>query len=125
MSYRLYTVRIFTRDWLKARAFYRDTLGMVEKYASEDIGWAEFDAGSASLALERTAADDSEADDLVGRFAGISLAVENIAGTYESLVEKGVEFLNPPARQPWGGVLAHFKDPDGNIITLLGEPGEP
>ncbi len=25
-----------------------------------------------------------------------------------------------PEEQPWGGILAHLRDPDGNILTLLG-----
>ena len=32
-----------------------------------------------------------------------------------------VEFLAPPEKQPWCGSLAHFRDPDGNVLTLLGE----
>ena len=34
---------------------------------------------------------------------------------------KGVEFEMPPTQQPWGGTLALFKDPDGNIYYL--DPG--
>jgi hypothetical protein len=33
---------------------------------------------------------------------------------------RGVEFLSPPERQPSNGTLAHLRDPDGNILTLLG-----
>ena len=36
--------------------------------------------------------------------------------------ERGVQFIEPPEKQPWGGVLAHLRDPDGNILTLLGQP---
>ena len=32
----------------------------------------------------------------------------------------GVVFLGPPERQAWGGVLGHFKDTSGNVLTLLG-----
>jgi hypothetical protein len=30
------------------------------------------------------------------------------------------DFVGPPEKEPWGGVLAHLRDPDGNILTLLG-----
>jgi uncharacterized glyoxalase superfamily protein PhnB len=46
--------------------------------------------------------------------------VADIAGLYENLRSRGVEFLAPPEQQPWGGALAHLRDPDGNILTLLG-----
>lgn len=32
--------------------------------------------------------------------------------------EAGVEFEMPPGKQPWGGMLALFKDPDGNLFYL-------
>jgi lactoylglutathione lyase len=125
MKYTLYAVRIFAADWSATVAFYRDVIGLVEKFSDEAAGWAEFDVGGPSLAVERPAPDDAEGAALVGRFLGVSLSVADIATTYESLAAKGVEFLGPPEQQPWGGVLAHFKDPDGNIVTLLGSPEAP
>jgi len=50
----------------------------------------------------------------------VSLRVDDLAATYVELRAKGVTFTAPPEKQPWGGSLAHFKDPDGNILTLLG-----
>ncbi len=120
MDYRLYALRVFTRDWDRAVAFYSETLGMPIHYANPEIGWAELDTGAAHLAIERLAADDLEADELVGRFVGVSLEVDDIEMAHETLAARGVEFLEPPMEQPWGGVLAHFRDPDGNVLTLLG-----
>jgi predicted enzyme related to lactoylglutathione lyase len=31
------------------------------------------------------------------------------------------DFLAPPERMPWGGVRAHFRDPDGNVVTLMSD----
>ena len=76
--------------------------------------------GGASLALERVSEDDVEGRSLVGRFLGISLQIENIITTHEALQGKGVEFTAEPEKQSWGGTVAHFKDPEGNILTLLG-----
>ena len=122
---KLYAIRIFTADWEKALAFYRDTLGLTLKFNDEALGWAEFDVGGPSLGLERATAGEGEVGDgatggLVGRFLGISLQVDDIADVYRSLSAKGVNFLAPPEKQPWGGSLAHFEDPDRNILTLLG-----
>ena len=44
----------------------------------------------------------------------------DVFATYEALVARGVEFLGPPEKQPWGGVLAYLRDPDGNVVTLIG-----
>jgi len=116
----LYTVRIFVNDWDAACAFYGESLALPERFRSDEMGWAEFEVGGASLGIERVEKGDEEGQALVGRFAGISLKVDDIDETYRSLTQRGVVFTEPPERQPWGGSLAHFKDPDGNVLTLLG-----
>jgi predicted enzyme related to lactoylglutathione lyase len=84
------------------------------------MGWAEYDVGGPSLAVEQLDPEDPEGAALVGRFAGVSLEVADIHAAYADLLAKGVEFVSPPTLQPWGGTLAHFKDPDDNVLTLLG-----
>jgi lactoylglutathione lyase len=121
MTYRLYAVRVFSFQWDDSVEFYRDVVGLPLSFLGQEFGWAQFDLGTASLGLERCDPADPEAMDLVGRFVGISIEVGDIHATYESLVAKGVEFIGPPEKQPWDGTLAHFKDPDGNVITLLGK----
>ena len=122
-GYRLLLVRVFVRDFERAVRFYNDTLGMKLSSRSDDMGWAQFTLGGADLALERDRGedeDDGDDESLVGRFVGVSLAVDDIDQTYERLLARGVEFLRPPQKMPWGGVLAHFRDPDGNVLTLVG-----
>lgn len=116
---RLYGVRLFVDDYAEARAFYADTLGFEVEWEMADQGVAGFRAGSGMLIVE---AGDPEGEDgdLIGRFAGVSLQVDDIAATYKSLRSKGVAFDSPPEKQFWGGTLAHFRDPAGNILTLLG-----
>jgi len=120
VTYRLYAIRVFSFRWDESVIFYRDIVGLPLRFLSEDIGWAQFDLGSASLGLERCDPADPESSSLVGRFVGVSIEVEDILASYDSLKARGVEFTGPPETQPWGGTLVHFKDPDGNIITLLG-----
>jgi predicted enzyme related to lactoylglutathione lyase len=122
MTYRLRVVRVFAADWDAMTAFYRDTLGLPEKFSDAEMGWAEFDVGGPSLAVERIDPEDDEAEGLMGRFLGVSLAVDDVQREYRRLVDAGVTFAGPPAAQPWGGVLAHLEDPEGNGITLLGLP---
>ncbi len=119
-AWELAVVRVFVRDWEAAVRFYRDTLGMPPLRIEPRFGWAEFDTGGCSLAVERLAEDDEEARELVGRYVGVSLRVADIEATHRELRERGVEFLAPAGRQPWGGVLAHLRDPEGNVLTLLG-----
>lgn len=80
-----------------------------------------FAAGAAQLIVETVDPDEQpEAEGLVGRFSGLSLQVEDIHAVCRALEERGVAFDSPPKRQFWGGWVAHFKDPAGNALTLLG-----
>ena len=47
--------------------------------------------------------------------------VKDIDAAYEALAAKGVAFDMVPTDQPWGGRLALFRDPDGNVHYL--DPG--
>ena len=124
MDYKLYAVRVFVTDWERAIRFYTEILGMRTTYRSDEIGWAQMATGEGQLALERVDPSDQEGKALVGRFVGVSLQVPDIFATYKTLVERGVEFIAPPEKQSWGGVLVHLRDPDGNVLTLLGACGE-
>jgi predicted enzyme related to lactoylglutathione lyase len=120
MEYKLSAVRIFVTDWERAIRFYSETLEMAVAFRSDEMGWAQMATGEAQLALERVDPNDEEGKSLVGRFVGASLQVPDIFATCATLAERGVEFAAPPEEQLWGGVLAHLRDPDGNILTLLG-----
>lgn len=116
---KLYAIRIFVRSWDEACAFYGATLGLKERFRSDEMGWAEYDLGGPCFGVERVDPDDAKGVAMVGRFVGVSLQVEDIDATYKDMMAKGVTFTEPPQRQPWGGTLAHFADPDGNVLTLL------
>ena len=121
MDYKLFAVRVWVTDWDRALRFYTETLGIPTTFCSDDLGWAQLATGEGQLALERVQPGDKESEALVGRYVGVSLQVEDIDATHKTLVDRGVEFTMPPTKQPWGGVLAHLKDPDGNVLTLLGQ----
>ncbi|HKY95792.1 MAG TPA: VOC family protein [Kiloniellales bacterium] len=116
---RLYGIRIFVDDLEAARHFYERDLGLPVKWTHAKIA-VGYDLG-VDLIVEEVDAEAEENDQaLVGRFVGASIAVDDIDSVYETLTAKGVAFVGPPERQAWGGKLAHFEDPSGNVLTLLG-----
>jgi hypothetical protein len=56
-------------------------------------------------------------DDWIGTSFNGAFACDNVEKTYEELLARGVEFMSPPAKQPWG-TFAVFKDPDGNQFVM-------
>lgn len=116
---KLYGARVFVTDLQQARRFYSKTLGLPMLFDHRDA--VGFDIGI-HLIVEL---DDGEHDNLSGRFTGLSIASDDITADYERLQAHGVSFAAPPSRQSWGGVLAHFSDPSGNVWTLVSdEPGD-
>jgi len=115
-------VKVFVSDLRKSLEFYTRTLGMELDYTDGE-NWAQFKSGEDfSLAIEKCDPDRVEQGSrLVGRFAGVTLMVEDVAETYDRLTRQGVEFTGCPEKQPWGGTLAHLRDLDGNVLTLKQE----
>ena len=116
---RISYVRIFVTDLAAAKNFYSQTLGLdiLWEYENKAIG---FDLGPVLIVEDVSSEEDREERDLAGRFVGCSIEVEDIQATYSQLVAKGVHFTAPPEKQEWGGTLAHFEDPAGNVWTLVG-----
>ena len=106
-------VNIFVSDFSRAVDFYSKTLGLTLAMREDNFGYASFDSGRISFAL-------AESDDpsLVGKHTGIGFIVGDINKSYEEMKAKGVKFDMPPTKQPWGGTLALFKDPDNNVFYL-------
>lgn len=117
MTYEFELIRIFVSDLERSIHFYSEVLGFTLVYRVD--GWAQFQVGVGSIALEHLADDDPEAEGLVGRYSGISLRVPDIEAAQQELIAKGVLFLGPPEEQAWGGTLTHLRDPDGNVLTLV------
>lgn len=113
-------INVFVGDLAGAVEFYRDCLGLELQFASHEHGYASFFAGSVRLAL--AIARDEHAS-LVGRHTGVGFEVSDIKAEHARLIERGVHFVMPPAEQPWGGVMALFSDPSGNVY-YLNEPAK-
>ncbi|MGH7865854.1 MAG: VOC family protein, partial [Candidatus Binataceae bacterium] len=62
--------------------------------------------------------DDPEQERLLARHTGIAFGVEDLQRTYEAWLSRGVRFPLPPTKQPWGGILSMFSDPEGDVMYL-------
>lgn len=118
-------VRVFVTDLKASLEFYTQVLGMEIDY-TDGKHWVQFKSGDdVSLGIEQSDPDRTVfGTPVVGRFVGVTLMVEGIQGLYERLSRKGVEFMAPPEKQPWGGIMVHLRDLDGNILTLMEEGAE-
>jgi predicted enzyme related to lactoylglutathione lyase len=118
MPARVAHISIYGTDLSRLIAFYRDVVGWPQVSEDEPFHYARLDGGSVWVGLGAVEAGSELAKSLVGRHTGIGLEVTDVDETYEALRKRGVVFSMPPTRQPWGGYMAMFLDPDGNEIEL-------
>jgi catechol 2,3-dioxygenase-like lactoylglutathione lyase family enzyme len=112
---------IAVRDLPAARTFYRDTLGL---RTSEEYGllWLHLAGGRDTLVYEQPDATPAS-------FTILNFEVEDIDAAVDELVARGVELeRDAGVEQDERGVfrdegpyIAWFKDPSGNVLSVLQE----
>jgi len=105
-------VSVPVQDMERAKAFYRDTLGMHSP--SWDGGWPEIETGNVSVYLVDPAQFGAE---FAPHTAHIALRVPDVAAARAALEAKGVEFEGDILDT---GVchMAFFRDTEGNALML-------
>ena len=117
-------VVLFAADFDAEVKFYRDTIGLPVEHADEGI--IDFKTGGAMLSvLDLNAAREIFGTEAVlagaphaGHRLELAVEVPDVDEAHTQLRSRGVEFMNPPADQPWGQRTADFCDPEGNIIEI-------
>lgn len=121
-------VRLLVKDYETCFRFYTEQLGLEAAFniegcygsfkVAEDIeGLAIFTSdfmapvvGNADKSLPTGCRDKTM----------VSFEVESVDQTFQSLSEKGVEFINRPTDMPgWGMRVVHLRDPEENLIELF------
>jgi lactoylglutathione lyase len=125
---RLTRVRLLVNDFGRAHRFYREVVGLRPRFGDETGPYEEFELGGATLAIfdrrQMMAALGTQASVLaepehVGDRAMVCLEVDDVDAEYERLQEAGVRFITEPNDRPaWFLRVAHFRDPEGNLIEL-------
>lgn len=123
----LCAVRIFVHDLNRALQFYHSVLGLELTADTREQGCVKLEvAPSVFLILEQVDEADQQRLGLVGRFSGVSFAVQNLQETYQKLHEATIPVAGPPEKHGEITSIIAF-DPDGNSIVLVqhqAEPGE-
>jgi catechol 2,3-dioxygenase-like lactoylglutathione lyase family enzyme len=99
--------------------FYRDRLGLTPRTSKPDF--INFDWGGVRLSVsvhDRVRGASHDPFRIM-----VNLAVDDIRAVHARLADAGVTFTRPPETEDWGGQVASFLDPDGNLIQLMQLPG--
>ena len=117
MAPRIVHITIFGRDYHRMLTFYRDVLELPVIATDDQFHYVTMNGGGVRIGLG--AGEPAPGSTLqIGGLTGIGFGVPDVDAAYEALKAKGVNFTMPPSRQPWGGYMAMFEDPDGNVFYL-------
>ena len=107
-------VTVPTKDWEQAKDFYGETLGLETSKRWGNMPASEFETGSLTIALMQS---DAFGLDFAPHSLPIALQVDDVQKARKELEAKGVKFA---ADTMDSGVchMAHFRDPDGNVLML-------
>ena len=112
MEVKLSHIIEFVSDMDRAVRFYGEVVGLPLKFQSP--GWSEFSTGETTLALH-PATEQNPAGHVE-----LGFSVPDIHQFHTEMASKGVQFLMPPQKQDFGGLLAQFMDSEGAHISLSG-----
>lgn len=120
---RIHCTNVFVSDLERSRRFYVEQLGFQVVYEAELSSGEKWLAvappdGTAVLAIVVPPKDSSERR-LIGRDRLVTFGTTDVAANYAEWAANGVQFIDEPGAAAWGGLSAHFADPDGNTFSLV------
>jgi catechol 2,3-dioxygenase-like lactoylglutathione lyase family enzyme len=112
-------VMLGVRDLAPALAFYKDKLGL--KVIMQEPSLALLQCGTVMLGLSRGHVN------LAAHVAGateVVFGVDNVRAAHKALGAQGIAFMTEPRQATPTDWVAHFKDPDGHLLSIFGPEGQ-
>ena len=129
MAVTVSTMFITVHDPEEALGFYRDALGLEVRQDVENGGfrWVTLGAPGQNVDIVLSQAhggrSSTEGEALLalvtqGSMQAAIFRSDDLAETFDSLVESGAEVLEEPKDQFWGVRDCAFRDPSGNLVRI-------
>jgi len=130
---KLNNVRLLVNDFDSCFRFYSEKVGLVVTWGKLGGDYASFDIGIDShkmgLSIFKTDLMAAAIDNFDKRMPlncrekiVIVIQVDNVDSIYKKLTDNGIEFINKPMDiAGWGSRVAHFRDPEDNLIEIYSE----
>lgn len=111
---RMFVVSRQSEDPDRMRTFYRDVVGLSE--GPPELG-SPFTAGGVHIYISPHSEVSGNAREPARTL--LNFVVANLSAEQRRIESHGVEFIRTAGREPWGGVISTFPDPDGNYLQLI------
>jgi predicted enzyme related to lactoylglutathione lyase len=112
-------VILYHKDMPAARRFYEDLLGLALREVTYDwfIGYWISNKHEMTLCIS-SSPQERAMWGAGGKGVVVDLVVPDVDEAYRHLVERGVQFDEPPTNKPWGLRTASLRDPAGYTLTI-------
>ena len=123
-------IRLMVKDFDSCFRFYSETLALKVTWGKPGGVYASFDIGLPSglsifksdLMAEALGNADKALPSGFRDRSAIIIKVTDIDETWKELSSRGVKFISKPKEMPgWGMRVAHFRDPEGNLLEIWSE----
>lgn len=121
-----HAIRLCVNNFQESLKFYRDILGFKE-WHDEEQQYTYFEEINIALFSQKKMAEAifeeyRPTESIQQTKFIIQFEVPDVDNYYDQLKNKGVKFINKPHdRKDWGSRVAHFYDPEQNIIEIYME----
>ena len=120
---RVWVVAVHVTEMERAIRFYRDILGFpIVLDGRPGNAWVELgpEEPLCKVALNADGPTPPSANGITP--TGIVLDTDDMPALAARLRKAGARFTHEPVKQPWGGWVADFLDPDGNELEVVYHP---
>lgn len=111
---RMFAVSRQSEDPDRMKTFYRDVVGLSD--GLPELG-NPFMAGGTPIYISPHSEVSGNAREPARVL--LNFFVADLAAEQRRIESHGVEFIRTAGREPWGGVISTFSDPDGNYLQLI------
>jgi len=120
---RLTHVRLLIHDYQSCFRFWRDVIGLVPVFGDESGTYAAFNSGTTRLSIFVAAEMAAvvplqEPSPQAPDRSVVQRDVDKVDAVAGTLRVRGVSVTEPSDQPGWGIRVAHFRDPEGNLIEL-------
>ena len=125
---KLLQIRLLADDFKTSAAFYRNVLELPVGWYMEEMEYALFNNGETRIEVVSKAMMADVLGGMSGEFRGgeagpapflLQFEVDDVDAAADRLKAKGAACMTEPHdRMQWNARIAHFRDPDGNLIEI-------
>ena len=113
---------VWTDNLKDLRNFYEQVFGLIPHSVREDFISYKWITGKTEIRFSIGVHSKVQGRSKDPFRTMINFDVADVSEISSKLKDHGTKFIREPELEHWGGIVATFEDPDGNMIQMLQQP---